>query len=637
MELPLHFSKDFAMNTPFLLSRTTRAAACLSLAGLLAACGGGRDPILGSPEIGQRPTVTSTSPATATPAVTGVDTRSRVQATFNKPMQAASITATTFTLACPAAATVAGTVAYDVATRVATLTPTQPLPPSTSCLATIAAAVQDTTGLSMVAPYSWSFTTGQALAPDTTRPTVVVTTPAAGDINVALNLRPSAVFSEAMAPATLNTTSFTLRDTASNAAVAGTVSYSAESRALLFTPAAALTAARSYTATLSTAATDVAGNALAGNSAVVPGSGNHVWAFTTGAAPDTTAPTVIAFTPANGSTGQCLGRSASATFGEAMDATSFNTTSFSVTDNGVAVPGSVVYDASTRVASFMPASSTGFAANRTVLVTLPAGTTGVKDLAGNALAANVSWSFGTGTQACLSAVSLGAASSFGAFGGAAGVTNQGINTVIAGDIGTTAACTLITGLHDARNVYTETPLNIGAVNGSVNCAPPAPGTAATLAIATQARADAQSAYNALAALPAGSDPGAGQLGGRTLTSGVYTAAGGTFAITSGDLVLDAQGDPGAVWVFQSAAALTVGLPATPRRVMLINGARARNVFWQVGSAARIEDGSVMVGTVIAPAGVTLSTAGQTAQTVLTGRAIGLTASVTMVNTTIVAP
>ena len=92
-----------------------------------------------------------------------------------------------------------------------------------------------------------------------------------------------------------------------------------------------------------------------------------------------------------------------------------------------------------------------------------------------------------------------------------------------------------------------------------------------------------------------------------------------------------------MWVFQSASALTVGLSATPRRVLLINGAQAGNVFWQVGSAARIEDGSSMVGTIIAPAGVTISTAGQTAQTTLTGRAIGLTASVTLVNTTIVAP
>ena len=192
-------------------------------------------------------------------------------------------------------------------------------------------------------------------------------------------------------------------------------------------------------------------------------------------------------------------------------------------------------------------------------------------------------------------------------------------------------------MHDAANVYTQTPLNIGAVNGSIYCAPPAPGTTTTMAIATQARADAHAAYNALAAMPPGSDPGAGQLGGLVLPAAVYTAAGGTFAITSGDLTLDAQGNANAVWVFQSAAALTVGLSATPRRVLLINGAQAKNVFWQVGSAARIEDRSAMVGTIIAPAGVTISTAGQAAQTTLTGRAVGLTASVTLVNTTIVAP
>ncbi len=113
--------------------------------------------------------------------------------------------------------------------------------------------------------------------------------------------------------------------------------------------------------------------------------------------------------------------------------------------------------------------------------------------------------------------------------------------------------------------------------------------------------------------------------------------GGAGTLTASALTLDAQGDANAVWVFQSAAALTVGLTATPRTVFLINGAQAKNVFWQVGSAARIEDGSTMVGTIIAPAGVTVSTAGQLGQTTLTGRAIGLTASVTLVNTTIVAP
>ena len=115
------------------------------------------------------------------------------------------------------------------------------------------------------------------------------------------------------------------------------------------------------------------------------------------------------------------------------------------------------------------------------------------------------WSFTTGAQTCLTAVDLGSAASFGAFGGAAGVTNQGIQTTIGGNLGSTAACTLITGLHDAANVYTETPLNVGAVNGSIYCAPPAPGTTTTRLIAQQALADAQRAYDELAALPPGSD------------------------------------------------------------------------------------------------------------------------------------
>ena len=242
-----------------------------------------------------------------------------------------------------------------------------------------------------------------------------------------------------------------------------------------------------------------------------------------------------------------------------------------------------------------------------------------------------------GAQTPANTPNLGSAANFGVFGGAAGVTNQGVNTIVNGNLGTTAACTLNTGFHDGANVYTETPLNVGGVNGSIYCAPPAPGTLATMAIATQALSDIQSAYNTLAAMPPGSDPGAGQLGGLVLAPAVYTAAGGTFNLTSGNLTLDGQGNSNAVWVFQTAAALTVGLSATPRSITLINGAQAKNVFWKVGSAARIEDGSNMVGTIIAPAGVTISTAGQNKQTTLVGRALSLTASVTMVNTTIVAP
>ncbi len=241
---------------------------------------------------------------------------------------------------------------------------------------------------------------------------------------------------------------------------------------------------------------------------------------------------------------------------------------------------------------------------------------------------------------------LGSAAMFGAFGGNAGITNQGLNTVINnGSIGTTAASTLITGFHDGTtaDVYTETPLNKGNVTGRIYTAPPAPGNATSFAIAQQGLADATIAYNSIspASKPGGTDPGAGELGGLTLAPGIYKAASGTFKITNGTLTLDAKGDPNAEWIFQTAAGLTVGVagPAGARSVVLINGGQAKNVYWYVGSAAVINGagGGIMTGNIIATAGITFSTAGNAVQTVLNGRAISLVASVTMVNTTVNVP
>ncbi|MDW7679531.1 MAG: ice-binding family protein, partial [bacterium] len=237
-------------------------------------------------------------------------------------------------------------------------------------------------------------------------------------------------------------------------------------------------------------------------------------------------------------------------------------------------------------------------------------------------------------------IDIGAAETYGGFGGSAGMTNQGIFTLINGDIGTTAASTLITGFHDTDgNVYTETPLNIGTVNGTIYCAPPAPGTAEKFAIAQQALADATTAFNYLAGLPSGPDPGAGELGGLVLAPGTYTAAAGTFKITSGDLTLDAQNNPNAEWVFQIATSLTVGKAGQPRSIILVNGAQAKNIFWQVGSSATINGagGGTMAGTIISYSGVTFSTAGNVTLTTLNGRALSLNASVTLVNTIINVP
>ncbi len=91
---------------------------------------------------------------------------------------------------------------------------------------------------------------------------------------------------------------------------------------------------------------------------------------------------------------------------------------------------------------------------------------------------------------------LGNAATFAAFGGGAGITNQGINTIMHGSIGTTAASTFVTGFHDGVTgaVYTETGTNVGNATGGIYTDVPAPGTAITFAFATQTLADANIAH-----------------------------------------------------------------------------------------------------------------------------------------------
>jgi len=341
-----------------------------------------------------------------------------------------------------------------------------------------------------------------------------------------------------------------------------------------------------------------------------------------------------------------------------MDPTTLTPTTFTVTGPAPAstpvTAASVVLDPATgRIATFTPQSP--LTAGVTYTATIEAGAAGVKDLAvpANMMLNDFAWSFtvAAATSACLAPIPLRSAAPFGTFGGSAGMTNSGILTVINGDIGTTAVSTKVTGFHDTAVGCTYTEVlgaDIGAVNGLIYTAPPPPtvscpneGTAATNAIAMQARADALTAYNALVALPAGPDPGAGNLANLVLVPGNYTAAAGTFMIQGGDLTLDARGDANAVWVFQMATTLTVGGPgaAFPQSVTLVNGAQSKNVYWQVGSAATINaaGGGTMVGTIISQAGAAFSTAGNTAIVTLDGRALSLGASVTLVDTVINVP
>lgn len=234
--------------------------------------------------------------------------------------------------------------------------------------------------------------------------------------------------------------------------------------------------------------------------------------------------------------------------------------------------------------------------------------------------------------------SLGASAAFAVFGGNEGVTNQGLKTVINGNLGTTGASTLITGFHSTSAVYVETPLNSGEVKGLVISDAPQ-GTPADFILAKKAAADALNAYNILSTIPGGIDAGSGLLGGLTLAPGLYKSASGSFKLVGSDLTLDGKGDPDAIWVFQMASSLTIGDPGASRKVILTNGAQAKNIYWVVGSQAILNaaGGGVMVGTIIAQAGAEISTPDNAITTAINGRVLGLFASVTMVNTVINTP
>ncbi|MBK7903395.1 MAG: Ig-like domain-containing protein [Proteobacteria bacterium] len=294
------------------------------------------------------------------------------------------------------------------------------------------------------------------------------TNPAGNDTAVAINTLITASFSESRDPLTVTTASFTLACPA-DSPVTGSVGYAVSGSIATFTPLADLPASTTCTAQITTGAEDVAGNALA---AAVS------WSFTTGAAPDVTAPTVSSTGPANGAVGVCINKTVSATFSEPMDPLTITTATFTLAVTaGAAVTGVVSYDAQSSIATFAPAAVLLGTPATQYTATIKGGINGVKDTAGNALAVDKVTTFTTNASTCAAAPALGAAAPFGGFGGIATVTNDGLATVINGDIGVNAASTTITGLHDAGgNVYTITPDNNGVVNGLVYTSTAPPGS-----------------------------------------------------------------------------------------------------------------------------------------------------------------
>ncbi|MFH7326097.1 Ig-like domain-containing protein [Desulfurivibrio sp. C05AmB] len=542
------------------------------------------------------PTVTLTVPGHGN---SGVALNIKVSATFSKQMAPATINSETFSVR-QGTTVVAGTVAYTGVTAV--FTPAANLAANTTYTATVTTGARDLAGTALAEDFVWSFTTGAAL--DTTAPTVILTVPGDGDSGVTINTKVSATFSEAMDPLTITTSTFTLMQGTN--AVPGTLVYSGVTG--VFTPDSVLDFFTTYTATVTTGAEDLAGNALAAD---------HVWSFTTGVELDTTRPTVTLVEPADLATGVALNNRVYATFSEAMDPLTLTTATFTVTGAGFPIPGGTVsYAPLTKIATFAPLND--FAPDTPYTATI---TTGATDLAGNQLEGNTGlsgeasdyvWSFTTASEVLPpAAVNLGLASTFG-IAATAGVTNTLTEPItdIHGDavLNPNATCNAVEVDHTG---------GFGLCGGA---APTISGEVVTTQYpdTTTAQAvtdDLRAAYLALtpANMPGGTSIAAGETlgapvgnalveGDNLFYPGVYTS--NTSILITGDLTLDAQGDPDASFVFQSAS--TIGT-APNARILLVGEAKASNVWWQVGSSATLGTNTIWQGNVLAYASVTMNT------------------------------
>jgi hypothetical protein len=205
-------------------------------------------------------------------------------------------------------------------------------------------------------------------------------------------------------------------------------------------------------------------------------------------------------------------------------------------------------------------------------------------------------------------VNLGTADSFAVLAGA-GLTNTG-HTAITGDVGT---------------FPTTSETGFGPCPGA-DCVKLNGTNHAGDAVTQGAKTDLTTAYNDAA----GRTPVttiATELGGQTLTPGVYNSEAGTFGIT-GTLTLDAQGDPNGVFIFQMAATL---VSASNSNVRLIGAAQPCNVFWQVGSSATLGTNSTFTGNILALTSIQVLT-----KVTVEGRVLARNASVTLDADTITA-
>lgn len=402
-------------------------------------------------------------------------------------------------------------------------------------------------------------------------PTVAMVAPQQN--GVATNREVAVVFAQPMDPSTINSSTFVIAGVTSN------VTYDAVNKIGACKPLSDLAPNTPYNATITTGAKDLQGVALAAP---------YNFSFTTRATDDRSAPAVVAINIAPGATCVPQNQKFTVTFDEPMDSLTMNPNTVFITG----IMGAVTYDASSRTVTLTPAAL--LAANTVYTINV---TTGAKDMGDQPLDTALMQTFKTGPCSGGGTSPVALCPFIGNFAVLAGttVTNTG-STMVSGDVGVSPG-TAVTGLLPTQ------------VSGTIHSA-------------DQAAGQAQSALGTAYVDAAGRSGGAsvsGDLSGQTLVAGIYKSTS-SLGLT-GSLTLDAQGNPDAVFIFQISSTLITG---SGSQVVLANGAKACNVFWQVGSSATLGTNSVFKGSILALTSITVTTGVQ-----MEGRALAQNGAVTL--------
>ena len=313
-------------------------------------------------------------------------------------------------------------------------------------------------------------------------------------------------------------------------------------------------------------------------------------------------PLVLSTDPANLAVNVPVDKTITITFNTDMKPSTITSTSIILEGNDTIV-GTVTYSGTT--ASFNPLLNLLPFTTYTGTVT-----TAVKDTTGNALQQKYVWTFTTGAPG----IHLGSASRFGILAGS-GINSTGFSEVRNADIG------ISPGLRSSILGFPQATVINGEIYASDDFFP-----AGIPAMLTQAHNDLSTAYlSAQNATSPNVTLVSGDLGGRTLEQGIYNSSSAT-SIETGNLTLDAKGDPNAYWIFQLGSDFSTSGSAGGD-VILTGGAKAANVFWLTEGTTTIGSNTSFKGTILS-----LSNIRMNANSTIEGRLLSSNGSVVLANT-----